>query len=84
MTKFKVCVACGLAIAVSAESAFPPHECPERQPRCDFAIKQDNPHGPENDPRPIRTYMQEMYMTTSSASFTGSWSMRIAGYPKKT
>jgi hypothetical protein len=80
---FKACI-CGLGFLVTVESAIPPHECAAGVPRCDFAIKQDNPHGPENDPRPMRLFVQEFFATTSSATHMGTTSSRIAGYPRKT
>jgi hypothetical protein len=40
-----------MAVVVFGESAVPRHECETRQPRCDVAIKQDNPDGQENETR---------------------------------
>jgi hypothetical protein len=43
-----------MAIAIAGVGVMPRHECPTRQPRCDAAIKQDNPDGPENERHPMQ------------------------------
>jgi hypothetical protein len=46
------CKKCGaflLGLIVAGESVIPRHECQTLQPRCDVAIKRDNPDGPENE-----------------------------------
>jgi hypothetical protein len=59
---------------IGAEHVTPRHECPERQPRCDAAIKQDNPDGQENE---SRGQILKLRTVTVEASATGI----AAGYP---
>jgi hypothetical protein len=74
------CTKCGafiMAVVVAGESALPRHECQTQQPRCDVAIKQDNPDGPENERHPMQLLAGAKPTAYTSASAT---SMRTVGF----
>jgi hypothetical protein len=66
----KVCGAFVMAVAVAGESVLPRHECQTRQPRCDAAIKQDNPDGPENERHPMQLLSGAKTVAATSTSAT--------------
>jgi|SRR5689334_7099746 len=69
---FRKCGACGMSFVLIAESTIPRHECPTRVPRCDSAIKQDNPDGNETETggRLVRQIRQVMYTSASDTGFS--------------